>query len=589
MSLLLNTILHCRIAYGSIYTAREIIAYLTESEGNSMKELLWNKRGKFVQYLFASFLFIIDHFVQIITFSVILGVIEQGADADLNKIIWIAILAGVYNVVNFIISRMLRIGFMRDIILEVRKQAFDKIMRMSFKQFSRKSKDVYLSNLVNDINTFEESFFVSLLNFLINTGMFILSFIALLFLEPVLAGYMVIASAILYVISHFFSKKTVTLQEEVSLQNEIFTTNINNTFQGLEILKLNRMDDKFLHKSLDGLRKLELRKYIFNIFAECQKNLINVIGYVISCFLMLYLCLNFNKGMTLTNAAIVFQLGAMMSFNLIEAFPLWNKVKASAKIYEKITKDDEEDNESVDDSDNEKTEEFTINQQIEVRDVSFNYGDKEILHHANFVIEKGKKYLIKGVSGAGKSTLMNLLSMTYDNYDGQILADGVDYKKIKERTFHDKVSFIYQNVFLFEDTIRNNITLYKEIPDNLIQKAVEACDLSELISSQEHGLDQVLKENGKNLSGGQRQRISIARAIAKDSEILFVDEGTSSLNEELGREIEKVFLSLPQTVVAISHRYYEGISEQYDYVLEIKNGEVLQSVAADYFGEVVTC
>lgn len=589
MSLLLNTILHCRIAYGSIYTAREIIAYLTESEGNSMKELLWNKRGKFVQYLFASFLFIIDHFVQIITFSVILGVIEQGADADLNKIIWIAILAGVYNVVNFIISRMLRIGFMRDIILEVRKQAFDKIMRMSFKQFSRKSKDVYLSNLVNDINTFEESFFVSLLNFLINTGMFILSFIALLFLEPVLAGYMVIASAILYVISHFFSKNTVTLQEEVSLQNEIFTTNINNTFQGLEILKLNRMDDKFLHKSLDGLRKLELRKYIFNIFAECQKNLINVIGYVISCFLMLYLCLNFDKGMTLTNAAIVFQLGAMMSFNLIEAFPLWNKVKASSKIYEKITKDDEEDNDSVDDSDNEKTEEFTINQQIEVRDVSFNYGDKEILHHANFVIEKGKKYLIKGVSGAGKSTLINLLSMTYDNYDGQILADGVDYKKIKERTFHDKVSFIYQNVFLFEDTIRNNITLYKEIPDNLIQKAVEACDLSELISSQEHGLDQVLKENGKNLSGGQRQRISIARAIAKDSEILFVDEGTSSLNEELGREIEKVFLSLPQTVVAISHRYYEGISEQYDYVLEIKNGEVLQSVAADYFGEVVTC
>lgn len=554
-----------------------------------MRELLWNKRGKFVQYLFASFLFIVDHFVQIITFSVILGVIEQGTDADLNKIIWIAILAGLYNVVNFIISRLLRIGFMRDIILEVRKQAFDKIMRMSFKQFSRKSKDVYLSNLVNDINTFEESFFVSLLNFLINTGMFILSFIALLFLEPVLAGYMVIASAILYIISHFFSKKTVTLQEEVSMQNEVFTTNINNTFQGLEILKLNRMDDKFLHKSLDGLRKLELRKYIFNIFAECQKNLINVIGYVISCFLMLYLCLNFEKGMTLTNAAIVFQLGAMMSFNLIEAFPLWNKVKASAKIYEKITKDDEEDSESVDESDNEKTEEFAINQQIEVRDVSFNYGDKEILQQANFVIEKGKKYLIKGVSGAGKSTLMNLLSMTYDNYDGQILADGVDYKRIKERTFHDKVSFIYQNVFLFEDSIRNNITLYKEIPDNLIQKAVEACDLSELVSSQEHGLDQVLKENGKNLSGGQRQRISIARAIAKDSEILFVDEGTSSLNEELGREIEKVFLSLPQTVVAISHRYYEGISEQYDYVLEIKNGEVLQSVAADYFGEVVTC
>lgn len=555
-----------------------------------MKDLLWKKKGKFIKYLIASFMFIVDHFVQIITFSVIFGAVEQGADADMKKIIWIAIFAGVYSAASFIISRLLRIGFMRDIILVVRKQAFDKIMRMPFKQFNRKSKDVYLSNLINDIITFEESFFVSLLNFLINTGMFIFSFVVLLFLDPVLAGYMFITSAILYVISYFFSKKTVALQEEVSNQNEIFTTNINNTFQGIEILKLNRIDDKFLHKSLDGLHKLELRKYIFNIFAECQKNLINIIGYVIACFLMLYLCLNYNKRMTLTNAAVIFQLGTMMSFNLIEAFPLWNKIKASAKIYEKITKDDEKDNEGINEiPDSKKTETFSINQQIEVRDVSFSYGDKEILKNANFVIEKGKKYLIKGVSGAGKSTLMNLLAMTYDNYDGQILADGVDYKNIQEGSFHDKVSFIYQNVFLFEDSIRNNITLYKNIPDNLIQKAVEECDLTELIEKQEMGLNQVLKENGKNLSGGQRQRISIARAIAKDSEILFVDEGTSSLNEELGREIEKVFLSLPQTVVAISHRYYEGISEQYDYVLEIKNGKVLQSSAKDYFGEVVTC
>ncbi|WP_455715379.1 ABC transporter ATP-binding protein [Anaerosporobacter sp.] len=555
-----------------------------------MKELLWNKRGKFIQYLFASFMFIVDRYVQIVIFSVILGAIEQGADADMNRIIGIAIFAGLYSSISFIISRMLRIGFMRNIILEVRKQAFDKIMRMSFKQFNRKSKDVYLSNLINDINTFEESFFVSLLNFLINTGMFIISFIVLLFLDPVLAGYMVVASAILYVISYFFSKKTVTLQEEVSKQNETFTTNINNTFQGIEILKLNRIDDKFLQKSLDGLHKLELRKYIFNVFAECQKNLINIIGYVISCFLMLYLCLNFDKGITLTNAAIVFQLGTTMSFNLIEAFPLWNKIKASSMIYEKITKDDEEDSDGVDEfTDSEKAENFTINHEIEVKDVSFSYGDKEILKNANFVIEKGKKYLIKGVSGAGKSTLMNLLAMTYDDYEGQILADGVDYKNIKEGSFHAKVSFIYQNVFLFEDTIRNNISLYKEIPDDLIHSAVEACDLSELVASQENGLDQVLKENGKNLSGGQRQRISIARAIAKDAEILFIDEGTSSLNEELGREIEKVFLALPQTVVAISHRYYEGISEQYDYVLEIKNGEILTSSAIDYFGEVVTC
>ncbi len=184
---------------------------------------------------------------------------------------------------------------------------------------------------------------------------------------------------------------------------------------------------------------------------------------------------------------------------------------------------------------------------------------------------------------------MNLLSMTYDNYEGEIRVDGIEYKTIMEKTFHDKVAFIYQDVFLFEDTIRNNITLYKDLPKERVDFAAKACELDSVIADRKLGLDEPLSENGKNLSGGQRQRISIARAIAKQAEILFVDEGTSSLNEDLGKEIEKVFLSLPQTVIAISHRYYEGVTDQYDYVLEIKNGQIHQYEAKEYFGEAVTC
>lgn len=94
-----------------------------------------------------------------------------------------------------------------------------------------------------------------------------------------------------------------------------------------------------------------------------------------------------------------------------------------------------------------------------------------------------------------------------------------------------------------------------------------------------------LLENGKNLSGGQRQRIAIARAIAKEAEILFIDEGTSALNVELGSEIEKAFLSLDKTVIAVSHRYYEGVTNHYDYVLEVKNKRVKRIPAEEYFRE----
>lgn len=98
----------------------------------------------------------------------------------------------------------------------------------------------------------------------------------------------------------------------------------------------------------------------------------------------------------------------------------------------------------------------------------------------------------------------------------------------------------------------------------------------------------MLQENGKNLSGGQRQRISIARSILKKSDILFADEATSSLNEQLGRDIEETILALDSTVVSISHRYYEGITDRYDYVLEIKNGILHEYPSAVYFKEVVT-
>lgn len=554
-----------------------------------MKELLLKRKGKFIQYLAASFMFNIDRYVQMGIFALIMWAVEKGGDANYTVVVIITILAAVYSAVSFVISRMLRIGYMRDTILDVRKRAFDKIMRMPFKQYSKKGKEIYLSNLINDINQFESDFFISFLNFLINIGMFVISFIILLFLDPVLAAGMFGACIIIYLVSSLFSKKTVALKEEVSTSSEEFTEEIANTFHGLEILKLNRIEDKFLQKSLSSIRKVERKKCISSVFTEGQRNIIQILSFIVSSGVMVYLCINFKNGMSLALATFIFQIATVMSFNLVEVFPLWNAMKASISIYHKITDDDVEDKEKKEEKVEERIHSFDFQNEIVVSDVSFAYDNKSILNHANFSIKKGKKYLIKGVSGAGKSTLMNLLSMTFDNYVGEIKVDGTPYKTMVEKTFHDKVAFIYQDVFLFEDTIRNNITLYKDLPKERVEFAAKACELDSVIADKKLGLDEPLSENGKNLSGGQRQRISIARAIAKQAEILFVDEGTSSLNEDLGKEIEKVFLSLSQTVIAISHRYYEGVTDQYDYVLEIKNGQIHQYEAKEYFGEAVTC
>lgn len=549
-----------------------------------MKELLLRRKGKFIQYLIATFLFILEHFAQMALFALILGAIEK-ADVKYYKIIIIlTILFILYSPFNFLVSRLLRIRYMRDTILDVRKQAFDKIINMPFKQFSQKSKEIYISNLINDVNTFEKRFFFSLLNFLINVGMILISLIFLVIMDYKLAFAMVAFSLFLYILAGFFTKKTTALEQEISKTNEFFTTDISNTFNGIEILKLNNIEDKFLRKSIGTINKLEKSKYAANVFTELQRNVIRILSFVVGVGVMIYLGYEIQGPLSLAKAGFLFQLCNSISNYLIDNFPIWNMMKASISIYEKIAKPEES---TV--SSGKGTEEFGFNRQIEVSHVNFSYDQKEILKDASFIIEKGKKYLIKGVSGSGKTTLMNLLAMIYDDFEGSITVDGIDYREIAEKSFHEKVAFIYQDVFLFEDSIKNNITLYKDIPEAQIENAVKVCGLDSIIMEKKDGIEERLTENGKNLSGGQRQRISIARAIAKNAEILFVDEGTSSLNEELGREIEKVFLELENTVISISHRFYEGVTENYDYVIEVKNGSIHSFPARDYFNEVLSC
>ena len=549
-----------------------------------MNELLLKRKGKFIQYLIATFMFIISHFAQMAMFALILNAIEKKDIGYYKMTVVVTIVFIIYTPLNYLISRMLRIRYMRDTILDVRKQAFDKIINMPFKQFSQKSKEVYISNLINDINIFENKFFISLLNFLINIGMFLFSMLILIVLDYKLTIAMFSFSILLFFLASFFSKKTISLEQEISSTNEVFTTDISNTFAGIEILKLNNIEDKFLMKSVDTISRVEKKKYAANVFTELQQHVIRILAFVVSLVVLIYLGILMQSGLTLGMAGFIFQLCSSISNYLISAFPMWNQVKASASIYKKIAQPEE-----ITVKVGKGNQPFRFEDRIEVSHVKFSFCDKQILKDASFVIEKGKKYLIKGVSGAGKTTLMNLLAMVYEDFEGSITVDGVDYRDLHEKSFHDKVALIYQDVFLFEDTIKNNIALYKDIPEDQIAYAAKVCGLDALVQEKKDGLNERLTENGKNLSGGQRQRISIARAIAKNAEILFVDEGTSSLNEELGKEIEKVFLELDHTVIAISHRYYEGVSENYDYVIELKNGEVHCFPAMDYFNEVITC
>lgn len=267
---------------------------------------------------------------------------------------------------------------------------------------------------------------------------------------------------------------------------------------------------------------------------------------------------------------------------LEQVFPMLNELRGSLKIFEKMTSFDQ----GLDPMPQGDAP-FKFQSSLSLLNVNFNFDNQPILKDVTLDLEPGKKYLIKGPSGAGKSTFMKLISRTYHSYEGAIKYDQVSLPDLNGEQFNRHVAFIDQDVFLFEDTLLNNIALYHPVSSHRLNSAIKASGLTDVVASHPLGIERSLAENGLDLSGGQRQRIAIARALAKNVDILFADEATSSLNPELGAQIESTLLDLPCTLFAVSHRYYPGVTERYDAVILIKNGRVQLVETKDYFASQI--
>jgi len=543
-----------------------------------MKELLYEKKSKFILYVIACFIPVIAQLIQITVFSMIFESVSRASMAYFKFVAILSVGMVFLTSLLFILSRMMRISYMKDVLLSLRIRAFDKIIRMSYRTFNKKSRDVYVSNLMNDITTFENHFFLSLINFIFRCGLYICVLIYLMFVNWQVGLIIFFVSLLVLLIAKLYEKKTIALQKDVSTENEHFTLNISNTFSGLEILKLNNIEKTFLLRSKDQIQKLEKSKLKFNFYTALQQYSNEAIGVAVLFGLLIHLMFNLSQSAGYGEIVLTVQLSSTAIFPLVSMMPLINTLKSSKAIYEKITLSEETETET-----NGRSQSISFSNEIKVSNLSFSYEDKPIFKSLDFTIQKGKKYLIKGPSGVGKSTLLKLMSLVYDQYDGSIAIDGVDLKTIQLASFNEKVSFIYQDVFLFEASIKDNITLFKPYSDEWVHRIIRLAGLKEFLENQPDGLDAMLLENGKNLSGGERQRISIARALCKKAEILFIDEATSALNDEIGREIEQAILTLDATVVAISHKFFEGVTNHYDHVLELKDGYVNEYTGADYF------
>lgn len=213
---------------------------------------------------------------------------------------------------------------------------------------------------------------------------------------------------------------------------------------------------------------------------------------------------------------------------------------------------------------------------ISFRNVSFKYQDEYVLKNISFELKEGKTLAIMGITGSGKTTLINLLGRFYEPWEGEILLDGVDIKNIDLGVLRSAISYVPQDVFLFSDTVLENIRLGTQVSEEEIIKALEVARAYNFVMNLPEKLETIIGERGIGLSGGQKQRLSIARALVRPAKILILDDVTSSLDMEtehyVQRAIEKYYKDV--TKIIIAHRV--SAVKNADEIIILENGEIVE-------------
>ena len=224
--------------------------------------------------------------------------------------------------------------------------------------------------------------------------------------------------------------------------------------------------------------------------------------------------------------------------------------------------------------------------EIEFRNVSFGYGEKEVLHDISFMAKQGEMTALVGESGGGKSTIANLLARFWDVKSGEILLRGADIRKVPLSDLMSRISMVFQHVYLFQDTVYNNIAMGR--PDAAPEEVYEAARKArcyDFIMQMPYGFDTLIGEGGATLSGGEAQRISIARCILKDAPIIILDEATASIDADNERSIQEAMSALckGKTTLVIAHRLYTVTDA--DQILVLKDGQIAERGTAQALRE----
>lgn len=449
--------------------------------------------------------------------------------------------------------------------------AFKKLIGKSISSFRDESAAGYLSALTNDAASIETNYLAQMLAMITKAVTFIGALLLMcrysLLMTAIAAGLTVLP----LIASLLTGNRLQAVESRVSERNGEFTAALSDCLAGFTVVKNFKAEREIFRLFAQSNKALEHEKFT----GRRIKTLVGMIGAVTGIFAQLgvfiagvYLSM---KGGSMTPGAVVLFVN-LMNFIISPIAELPGLLacrKAALGLVDKLAAALERS------SFREGSETLNkLEHGIRLENVSFAYEPgKTVLHGINAEFEAGRAYALVGGSGSGKSTLLNLLMAAETNYSGHILADGIELSDISTESLYGTMAAIQQNVFVFNASIKDNVSMFRDFPKTEMDEAIARAHLGALI--RERGEDYLCGENGSGLSGGEKQRISIARSLLKKSSVLLADEVTAALDAQTAHRVSSDILDLQGiTRIVVTHTLEESLLRRYDKIFVLRGGRI---------------
>lgn len=516
-----------------------------------------------------------------ILIALMLNYIVDGMTEKNTKTLFYGLIIGGVTVALMLISGLMEKKFINQYIMtglsSYKQYVFKSILKKDVSAYADISSGGFINAFSNDLQLIEQNYINGSLQIFFNVFQIIITLITMAILSLPLMLAITAVCLVPAILSLKLGDNLVKKENQTSDKNETFIDQTKELLSGFVVIKSFKAEEKIL-------KIFNNRNFVLEDTKKERREAndsMQIIGGI-SSVLMLIVIIIFGVWFTFKNIITIgvilsfIQLSNYLSNPIANLSPMVTKYRAARSLIDKVINrlDNatvKEGNKAID----------TFNTSICLKDLSFSYtGSEDAVKNLDIEFKKGGSYAVVGLSGSGKTTLFKLMQGFYNDYRGSLTIDGVEMKDISSDSLATMLGVIQQNVFLFNASLQDNITMFGDFSKEKLDDVVQKAGLSKFVNDK--GYDYLCGDGGSNLSGGEQQRVSIARALLKNSSVLLMDEAMSALDNATAQEISDAVLAIPDiTKILITHKLDERQLRKVDSIIVMKNGKAIEQGSFD--------